>query len=252
MEPRKGPVDETGADFLQGFTELRLPLDVAEGSAMLRGGRQVLRYGPERLIGVRYGPNVLQSFDGRLARFTTSEWRIDAFVMRPVENRLRSFDDPTDGSRRLWSLYATCALPQVSPDSGLDLYYIGFERKAARYDQGAGSETRHTLGSRLFGSAGGWRWDLDGFLQFGRFGDGDIRAWSVASDVRYTFADQPLRPYIGLRANVISGDDDPADRDLQSFNALFPRGKYFGEIGLIGPRNLINLHPMIGVDLGSG
>jgi hypothetical protein len=33
---------------------------------------------------------------------------------------------------------------------------------------------------------------------------------------------------------------------------LFPKGKYFGEIGLIGPANLINLHPIAGIDLGSG
>jgi hypothetical protein len=33
---------------------------------------------------------------------------------------------------------------------------------------------------------------------------------------------------------------------------MFPKGKYFGEIGLIGPRNLLNLHPLAGVDLGHG
>lgn len=251
VEPRRSPVDETGLDLLQGFAEVRLQLD-GENAMSLRGGRQVLRYGSERLIGVRYGPNVLQSFDGVLARFSSGGWRVDGFFMRPVENRLHGFDDRTDASRKLWALYATGALPSVSPGSGLDLYYIGFENEAARYDQGAGPETRHTLGSRLFGSNGGWRWDLEGFFQFGRFDGRDIRAWSAASDVRYTFADRRLRPYLGLRANLISGDDDRNDRDLQSFNALFPRGKYFGEIGLIGPRNLINLHPIAGVDLGSG
>ena len=30
---------------------------------VLRGGRQVLAYGSERLISARYGPNVLRSFD---------------------------------------------------------------------------------------------------------------------------------------------------------------------------------------------
>jgi hypothetical protein len=74
----------------------------------------------------------------------------------------------------------------------------------------------------------------------------------VATDTRYTFADVPLKPYIELRANAISGDRDPNDTDLNSFNAMFPKGKYFGEIGLIGPRNLLNLHPVIGVDLGQG
>jgi hypothetical protein len=49
--------------------------------------------------------------------------------------------------------------------------------------------------------------------------------------------------------NIISGDDNPGDADLQTFNALFPKGKYFGEIGLLGPYNLINLHPSLEIDM---
>ncbi len=71
-------------------------------------------------------------------------------------------------------------------------------------------------------------------------------------DVRYTFADLPLTPFLELRANAISGDGNPADGTLGTFNAMFPKGKYFGEIGLIGPSNLVNLHPSLGIDLGSG
>ena len=35
------------------------------------------------------------------------------------------------------------------------------------------------------------------------------------------------------------------DRDLQTFNPLFPKGAYFGETGLIGPLNHIDLHPAL-------
>jgi hypothetical protein len=247
----KGPVDETGVDLLQAFLDWRIPLS-NEGAATLRAGRQVLIYGSERLISARYGPNVLRSFDGALGRWEEGEWRADAFFARPVENRLHSFDDRTDGSRKVWSLYATRKLPEISPSSGLDLFYIGYANQAAEFNQGAGREVRHTVGSRFFGTSGPWKWDLEGHLQFGSFAGGDIRAWSVATDVRYTFADVPLKPYLGMRANVISGDKNPNDGTLGTFNPLFPRGKYFGEIGLIGPANLINVHPSVGIDLGSG
>jgi hypothetical protein len=33
---------------------------------------------------------------------------------------------------------------------------------------------------------------------------------------------------------------------------MFPKGKYFGEIGLLGPYNLVNLHGIAGIDLGRG
>jgi hypothetical protein len=247
----KSPVDETGVDLLQGFVDWRLPL-TTDRTVTLRGGRQVMTYGSERLISARYGPNVLRSFDGGLARLESGSWRVDAFFVRPVENNLHTFDDRTDGSRKMWSLYATRSLPEIGSRAGLDLFYIGYGNKTAEFEQGDGRETRHTLGTRFFSTTGPWKWDLEGHFQFGNFAGGDIRAWSFATDVRYTFADVPLKPYLEMRANVISGDANPNDRTLGTFNALFPRGKYFGEVGLIGPANLINVHPIVGIDLGSG
>jgi len=61
-------------------------------------------------------------------------------------------------------------------------------------------------------------------FQWGSFGGGDIRAWMVASDTGYTFRYLPLRPRIGLKADIASGDSDPNDRDLQTFNAMFSKG----------------------------
>jgi Alginate export len=247
----KGPVDESGVDLLQGFVDWRLPL-ADSGAVTLRGGRQMMVYGSERLISARYGPNVPRSFDGGLGRWESGDWRVDAFFVRPVENNLHAFDDRTDGSQKAWSLYATRMLSDIGPASGVDLFYIGYGNTDANFNQGEGRETRHTLGTRFFGSSGAWKWDLEGHVQFGSFASGDIRAWSVATNARYTFAELSLKPYLEMRANIISGDRNPNDGTLGTFNAMFPKGKYFGEIGLIGPANLINLHPIVGIDLGSG
>jgi hypothetical protein len=48
---------------------------------------------------------------------------------------------------------------------------------------------------------------------------------------------------------VISGDHDPDDDRLGTFNPLFPRGSYFGEIALIGPANLFDVHPTLDLRL---
>jgi hypothetical protein len=246
----KGPVDETGVDLLQGFAQLRLPWN--DSTLTLQGGRQLIAYGSERLIGLRFGPNVPQAFDGGFARLEAGDWRLDGFFLRPVENNLHGFDDRTDGGRRAAGIYGTLALPEIGPKSGLDLYFIAYHRAFASFDQGTGTEDRNTLGTRFFGRYGNWTWDHEAFLQFGTFGRSDILAWSVATSTRYTFADVPLTPFIELKANALSGDGNRNDRRLGTFNALFPRGKYFGEIGLLGPYNLLNLHPIVGVDLGTG
>ncbi|WP_165820310.1 alginate export family protein [Microvirga sp. KLBC 81] len=241
-------VDETGLEVLQGFGELRLPL--TEGADLtLRGGRQLLSYGSERLISLRYGPNVLRSFDAGLASVAAGLWRVDTFYARPVRNKVDSFNDRFNEDRSVWSVYATRALEEISPTSGLDLYYIGYRNADAEFNQGNGDEVRHTLGSRFFGKAKGWDWNFEGMFQFGSFDGGNIRAWSVASDTGYTFMDLTFSPRVGLRANIISGDRNPDNPDLQTFNPLFPRGKYFGEIGLIGPSNLINVHPNLTLHL---
>jgi hypothetical protein len=237
-------VDETGVELLQGFADVKVPLG-SDVAATFRAGRQLLSYGSERLIGLRYGPNVLRSFDAGLVSFETRRWRVDGFYARPVRNNIESFDDRFDRSRSVWSLYATRKLDELSPKSGLDLYYIGYQNADATFNQGSGEEVRHTIGSRFFGGALDWDWNFEGMVQFGQFNGGNIGAWSVASDTGYTFQNVIFSPRIGLKANIISGDRNPNDASLQTFNPLFPKGKYFGEIGLIGPYNLINAHPNI-------
>ncbi|MEH2539260.1 MULTISPECIES: alginate export family protein [unclassified Bradyrhizobium] len=246
----RGPIDATGVDLMQGFAQLRVPADSA--TFTVQAGRQLVAYGSERLIGLRFGPNVPQPFDGGIVRAEAGNWRVDGFYFKPALINPGNFDDRPDDGREIWSLYATRLLPELGKHTGFDAYYIGYHRDSARFDQGTGAETRHTLGSRFFGQHGPWSWDDELFLQLGTFGTDRILAWSVATSTRYTFKDTVLTPYVELKANVISGDANRNDHTLGTFNALFPKGKYFGEIGLIGPYNLINLHPTVGVSLGSG
>ena len=240
------PVDEDRADVLQAFGDVRLPVGQDDRSAVtLRVGRQLLTYGSGRLIDIRYGPNVLQAFDAAKAIIETSQWRLHAFYARPTDHRPGEFDDAPDERESLWSVYGTIWPPGSPLD--IDLYYIGYLNDAAVFAERMGRELRHTLAARLFGEARGWDWNFELFYQFGDFdtngADGSISAWSIASDTGYTFEKLWLRPRLALRANVISGDRDPTDADVQTFNALFPKGKYFGELSLIGPANLIHINP---------
>jgi hypothetical protein len=250
-QPIETPVDETDVDLLQGFADISVPLGDEDTSLTLRPGRQLLSYGAERLIGTRYGPNVPRAFDAIKTFVDVGGWRIDGFYARPVEPGLDDFDDESHDDLSTWAFYGTVDLP-VGVEPSLDLYYIGYDNNAAAFNQGMGSERRHTVGARIFGRAQAWDWDWEAMYQFGEFGNGDISAWSVASSTGYTFADIPLSPRLGLKANIISGDNDPGDADLQTFNPLFPKGKYFGELSLLGPENLINLHPTLDVQLGDG
>ncbi len=245
-----GPPDDTGNDVLQAFVDLSFP--GATGAWTARAGRQVMAYGSERLISARYGPNVLRAFDGGMLSWQGQDLRVDGFFVRPVRNDPDDFSDRGDPERRLGGLYGTWSAPGGMAGTGLDAYLLSLSSGNARYNQGSGPETRNALGARYFGKRAGWAWDLEAVYQYGSFAGAPARAWSLASDVSHTFRDLPLHPRLGLKANIISGDRDPGDPKLQTFAVFFPKGKYFGEAGLIGPANLINLHPSLTLDLGSG
>ncbi|EKE75121.1 alginate export family protein [Gallaecimonas xiamenensis] len=208
-------------------------------------GRQELNLGSGRLLDVREGPNVRRRFDAGVVNGQLGNWHWQGLVARPWRFKTGSFDDRVDHSQGLWGFYGTTCAPL---SGNLDLYYFGYRNEHARYAQGQGVELRHTLGTRLFGDQGPWSWNWEFIYQFGRFDGGDIGAWSLASDTRYRFG-APFAPELGLSANVASGDKNPNDHKLGSFNALFPRGNYFSEMALLGPRNFYNLHPYLGLNL---
>ena len=89
------------------------------------------------------------------------------------------FDDRLDDAQALWGVYAVGRSSAWLPfGAALDLYYLGYQDEAARFDQGTAQETRHTVGLRLWGERSGWDWNWELMYQFGRFGRGDIRAWA--------------------------------------------------------------------------
>jgi hypothetical protein len=242
-------IDEDQLDFSQFFVDLTLhPFD-PDNSLTFRTGRQWLIYGSQRLISNRYGPNDPLPFDGFRAIFKAAPWRVDAFAVKPVETNLGVFDDQTHLPTTFWGIYAVRPLSLVN-GANLDLYYLGIHSKSATYAQETGTESRQTIGTRLWGSRGPWDSNSEFIGQTGAFGSGYILAWSAASDTGYTLESLPLTPRIGLRAGVASGDHDKTGPNLQTFNPLFPTGFYFNQAILNGPLNVMGIHPNLTIHLG--
>ena len=241
------PTDRDDFDLHQAFFDVRVPWSETD-SLTFRAGRQELAYGSSRLISFREEPNVRRSFDGMKAILKVNGWQVDAFAVKPVRTKTGVFDDDPDPDQDFWGLYAVSPVSWL-PGGNVDLYYLGLDRKNASFDQGTAHELRHSIGTRIWGHKAGWDYNLEFVYQFGSFGSGDIQAWTAASDVGFTFTNALFEPRLGLKANVTSGDDNPNNRDLETFNPLFPRGAYFGEPALIGPANHIDVHPQLELGL---
>ena len=242
VNPHAGPIDQTRVDLLQGFADVAVP--VGGGVLTMRAGRQMLSLGSERLVGTRYGPNVPLAFDGFRALAQFGDIKLSLLAVRPVTPGAKSFDDRRSRAKSLWGAYAT--LP------GLDLYYLGYRNAAARYAIETGRERRHSFGARAFGSTHHWTWNVEGVAQFGRFSNRSIGAWTLSIEGGKSWPDAPLAPNATLRGNIVSGDGNAGNRTLGTFNALFPKGKYFGELSPVGPYNIVSLNPAVAVSLGKG
>ena len=242
------PIDEKRLDFLNAFSDVGI--GTSSHAVTLRAGRQELQFGSGRLVAVREGPNVRQSFYGVSIMQNLGPWATSAFAVRPAVDNLGFFDDVPNHATEFWGGFAS---RPWSSRNVWDLYYYGLDRKSAAYNAGTGHELRQTIGTRIASSDPASmegrlaipHFDIEGVYQFGSFRAGDIRAWTLASEVGCIFPELALKPRLGMRSDVASGNDSLHGPNLETFNPLFPIGNYFGVLADTGPGavNFRDLHP---------
>jgi hypothetical protein len=231
-------LDEDTADLQNAFIDVARPM--GDTRLTLRGGRQELLFGKQRLVSPLDWSNTRRTWDGGDVIWTGAKGRLDAFVTQVVPVQKYEFND-TNSDDQFWGLYGTGTCPLTK--LGADIYYLGLDRETGVYDSGSGHEVRHTVGLRLGGKIKDTNADVDleGGYQFGSFGGADIEAFFVASQVGYTFPDLVAAPRVYLGFDYASGDDDPADGDLQTFNQLYPLAHaYLGYIDVVGRQNVMD------------
>ena len=240
------PVDENQLDLHQAFTDITFAQQNSQ-ALTIRIGRQELLYGSQRLVAVRDGPNNRQSFDAARLLYSHYNWKADVFFSHFVQSKQKIFDDGFNKNTKFWGAYL--AKNSIPFFNNVDVYYFGLWKNKAKFDDGAGKELRHSVGSRIWAIKKFWRYDIEGLYQFGNFAGKKITAWTFSVNTGYKFANTIGKPEIGIKTELISGDAKYNDNKLQTFNPLFPRGGYFGLVSIIGPANLFDIHPSLTFDL---
>ena len=253
--PRARDMDT--ADLQQGFVELDVPL--AEQLRMeVKVGRQQMAFGRERLIGVSYWTNAERNYDAARATFISPHNTLDVFYFRPVQVEKYTWDN-NDGRTNFSAIYDTMALPGVFETAKTTLSLYGFAlntNHVSKYADfaGTGSENRYTIGSELSARPGDWDLDLEVDYQLGNFADPtigrnqSIGAFSIATEEGYTFKGMGMTPHLFVGFDLATGDHNPNNGHLGTFNQLFPTAhNFFGYMDYIGRQNIVQVHP--GVDL---
>jgi hypothetical protein len=239
--------DMDAADFQNAFVDLA-PVP----GVIFRLGRQELQFGRQRLVSPLDWSNTRpRSFDGMRGIFTSGAWRMDGFWSRHVMVRKYTLNTSRNSPQDLYGLYAAGRLPGTV--YGLDLYWLGYERRLTGPGGLPTRELRNSLGSRLGGTIPGTRFDFDleGTLQVGDFeldtaevppGNipelPSIRAFMVAAETGYSFTTASSRVYTGF--DYASGNRTDRPDRVGTFHQLFPLGHaYLGYIDVVGRQNII-------------
>ena len=152
--------------------------------------------------------------------------------------------DLPDHEQTFWGFAASRRSPRFRQgELGFD--YLGIDQARAIYAQASASRpAAHPLGEMVRHRE---RFDLnyDAIVQWGHFSGAPVRAWAFSTETGYWIANTHWKPRFSIRADFASGDKDPKDPKLQSFNPLFPGSSYAGAVGLFGPTNLSDVSPEV-------
>ena len=234
---RLAPVDQNRLDVEQAFIGLTEPL--GGGTLRLRLGRQVLAIEFQRFASVREGPNLRQSYDAAFAEYERGGWHVIGAYEQPVQAQdVHPFDDYSNHHLTFGGVKVQ---RRLSGSTQLSAYYANYRRDGAVFTSVTGTEHRHVIDIRTSGAVKGFDWDVEGMSQSGSIGAQTIQAKALGSSVGYTLVDVKWKPRIGLAVDVATGDHDPSDNRLETFNPLFPNGYYLA--GYTGFPNLIHIKP---------
>jgi len=237
------PTDRDSLDLHQAFFEWREKLR-GDRAFSLRVGRQELTIGSSRLISASPGLNVKRSFDGAVFAFKSTAWRWEAAFAKLVSLSTGVFDDRPDREQTFWGFAATRRSPRFKQGQ-LGFYYLGLDRALSIYAQAIGRDQRHTVGVKWSGTGSRVDLNYDAIFQWGSFSGAPVQAWAFSTETGYRISKSHWKPRFSIGGDIASGDKDPNDPKLQSFNPLFPGNSYAGAVGLFGPTNLTDLTPAL-------
>src|SRR5690606_11782460 len=184
--------------------------------------------------------NVRRSFDMVRWWHRTKGFEAQTFFSIPVSLEPGAFDNGHWTFGETFSGVYTTA--HFSKDTHLDAYILYQKEDGATYQRGTDNERRVSMGLRQFGNLEGITYNCDLVFQWGSFGNQDVSAWTLSLQFEGELKVMGKAFGVGIKTEAISGDGNGDDGKLNTFDALYPRGAYFGRVARFGPSNLIDVH----------
>ncbi|HCU23525.1 MAG TPA: hypothetical protein DF383_00795 [Deltaproteobacteria bacterium] len=194
----------------------------------IKGGRQELKYGDERLIGALNWSNLGRSFDGVVLHFETKAFWLDLFGTRIK---------PQGKEVQFAGGYAQL---KKFPTGILEPYVLFLHGNQSGVDNGPLDLV--TVGTRVKGKfKKHFDYGFEGAYQSGKSNGNLVSAFALHSEIGVNIP-KSFKPRFELEYNFASGDSSPGVGTVTTFNNLFPTNhSKYGYMDLFSWKNLHDL-----------
>ena len=212
-----------------------------EGWADVLAGRQVLRFGDERVIGPSEWTNVTRTFNVARIDFHHPGYKVSVFSSSVVPGENTDLHNAVPGNN-LHGIYGS--FQNIVPRADFEPYVLWRIAPASSElveEVGHGHLNEVTLGLHWKGKLpSGFDYDNEFDGQKGSLGKYSTGAWAGYASLGKTFRKAPASPRTFLELNYASGTKNPAGHEWNTFDQIYPSNHdKYGFADLIGRRNLV-------------
>jgi hypothetical protein len=229
-------------DLRQAYIEIgnpkNYPLD-------LTIGRQVLSYGDERLIGAFDWNNIGRTFDAVKLKLVQPKYQLDLFastVVMPLRGRYNQSDFFNGLETHRDQVFAGAYFTTSAIDFQTTDFYALYLHQETPAAGGFADTSFATLGTHFKADPlklNGWEYDGEFAFQVGTLADKDLLAAAAHFGLGYNWLNTWGKPHLYVEYNYASGDSDPTDNNVGTFQNLFPTNhKFYGYMDLFSWQNL--------------
>lgn len=211
-------------------------------------GRQFLSYGDQRLVGPLEWLNPARTFDAVKLRYVAPSFSVDAFVSSPVNftNNMWNQSDFLDNDEARNVVFSGLYFStQWIPVNTTTDFYVFHKRDDGTADFGPvlGDTNFVTLGTLWKGDPkklGGFDYEMEMAYQNGQVSGRDLEAFAGHWALGYNWLKSSWKPRLAFQYNYATGDGDPNDRSIQTFQNLYPTNHLF--YGYMDTTGWVNMH----------
>jgi len=231
------PLKFVAANMRDSFDARQAFLEFHTKTLKVFAGRQELKFGGERLIGISDYTNNSRTFDGFDARIGDKN-RVDIFSTSVVAIHPTSLDKHGAGLT-FHGVYGN--LGTIIPHTTVEPFvFVKALPRVLSQQSTYGTETEVTFGSEVVGNIeGGFDYDILGALQRGSYSNDSIHSGAGYVKVAYTAKDIDWKPRLGGEYDYATGNPHHNLNRISTFDELYPSNhNAFGLVDLFGYQNI--------------